>query len=158
MPSRKALEGVIRGFLGTYVSRNSDFDGSLLFGFVIDGLTVEEIDLIVPASASYASSPYCELSRLARHKFQDQLSKFGLPLSVVRNATLTIRKGEPSTDWGADVFFNVRVETDLGRVYEGGVHEFIFPNNPKHVAASPERWRSPLASVLSGVLDWLRLH
>ena len=158
MPSRKALKSVIRGFLGTYVSRNSDFDGSLLFGFVIDGLTVEEIDLIVPAPASPPRPPQRELSRLARHKFQDQLSKVGLPLSVVRNATLTIRKGEPSTVWGADVFFNVRVETDLGRVYEDGVHEFIYPNKPRHVAASPERRRSTLASVLSGVLDWLRLR
>ena len=33
MPSRKVLKSVIQGFLGTYVSRNSDFDGYLLFGF-----------------------------------------------------------------------------------------------------------------------------
>ena len=39
MPSRKMLKGVIRGFLGTYVSRYSEFDGRLLFGFVIEAST-----------------------------------------------------------------------------------------------------------------------
>ena len=158
MPSRKALKSVIRGFLGTYVSRNSDFDGSLLFGFVIDRLTVEEIDLTESAPAPPLNTPEYELSALARHKFQAQLSKVGLPLSVVRNATLTIRKGEPSTVWGADVFFNVRVETDLGRVYEDGVREFIYPNTPRLVADSPKRLPSPLAEVLKGVFGWLRLR
>jgi hypothetical protein len=134
--SRKMLKSVIRGFLGTYVSRYSEFDGDLLFGFVVDGLTCEEIDLMVPAPTSAASTPHCELSRLARHKFQEQLSKVGLPMSAVHSATLKISKGEPracrvnrpgeSPIGGFDVSFKVRVVTDLGRVYEDGVHECIF--------------------------------
>ena len=152
------LKSVIRGFLGTYVSRNSDLDGSLLFGFVIDHLTVAEIDLTESAPASPSTTPEYELIALARHKFQDQLLKVGLPLSVVRNATLTLRKCEPGSTWGSDVLFNVRVETDLGRVYEDGVREFIYPNTPRLVADSAKRLPSPLAEVLKGVLDWLRLR
>jgi hypothetical protein len=128
MPLRKALKGVIRGFLGTYVSRYSDFNGALLFGDVIDHLTVEEINLTESPPSMTAEHA---LTALARFKFQDQLSKVGLPLSVVRSATLTIRKCDPSATCGSDVLFTVRVETDLGRVYEDGVREFIYPNRPR---------------------------
>ena len=131
------------------MSRNSGFDGYLLFGFVIDDLNCEEIDLMVPAPASSASTPHCELSRLARHTFQEQLSKVGLPISVVRSATLKILKE------GYDVSFNVYVVSDLGRVYEDGVREGIWANG---VAVSPEQPRSSVASVWRGVLDWLRLR
>jgi len=156
------LKSVIRGFLGTYVSRYSDFDGYLLFGFVVDHLNCEEIDLLVPAPASSASSPHCELSRLARAKFQEQLSKVGLPISVVHSATLKILKGEPGVyrmgytyKEGFDVLFTVCVVSDLGRVYEDGVREGICANG---VAVSPEQPRSSAASVWRGVLDWLRLR
>jgi hypothetical protein len=176
MPSRKELKGVIRGFLGTYVSRYSDFNGALLFGDVVEHLTVEEIDLTesapTPPSATAENAliglsrlkfqegmtPENALTALARRKFQEQLSKVGLPPSVVRNATLTIRKCDLNSTCGSDVLFNVRVETDLGRVYEDGVREFIYPNKPRLAGGSPEQRRSSLASVLRGVFDWLRLR
>jgi hypothetical protein len=130
MPSRRMLKSVISGFLGTYVSRYSEFDGCLLFGFVIDSLSDVKIDLTASEPAPPVRSPHSELGRLARQKFQEQLSKVGLPTSVVRSATLRICKGEPRWShlgWGFDVSFNVRVETDLGRVYEDGVSEYIAP-------------------------------
>jgi len=172
MPSRKLLKNVIRGFLGTYVSRNSDFNGALLFGDVIDHLTVDEINLTESAptppsmTAEHAltalarfkfqdqMTPEHALTALARRTFQDQLSKVGLPLSVVRSATLTIRKCDPSATCGSDLLFTVRVETDLGRVYEDGVREFIYPNRPR----PPRQRRSSLASALRGAFDWLRLR
>ncbi len=132
MPSRKVLKSVVRGFLGTYVSRNSEFDGRLLFGFVIDSLSHAEIDLNASEPASPVKNPRGELSRLARQKFQEQLSKVGLPTSVVQSAVLTIRKGEPRVGGlgrAFDVSFNIRVETDLGRVYQAGVREFIEPHS-----------------------------
>ena len=175
MPSRKVLKGVIRGFLGTYVSRYSDFNGALLFGDVVEHLTVEEIDLTesapTPPSVTAENAliglarlkfqkgmtPENALTVLARRKFQEQLSKVGLPPSVVRNATLTIRKCDLNS-MCSDVLFNVRVETDRGRVYEAGVREFIYPNKPRLTGGSPERRGSSLASALSGVFDWLRLR
>jgi hypothetical protein len=130
MPSRKMLKSVIHGFLGTYVSRYSDFDGYLLFGFIVDSLSLLEIDLTESEPALAVRTPHGELSRLARQKFKEQLSKVGLPISVVRNATLRICKGEPRWSYfgrGFDVSFSIRVETDLGRVYEDGVREYIAP-------------------------------
>ena len=76
------LKSVIHGFLGTYVSRYSDFDGYLLFGFVVDSLGLVEIDLTESESASPVRTPHSELIRLARQKFKEQLSKVGLPTSV----------------------------------------------------------------------------
>ena len=169
MPSRKMLKGVIRGFLGTYVSRNSDYNGALLFGDVIDHLAVDEINLTESPPSMTAEhaliglarfkfqdqmTPEHALTALARFKFQDQLSKSGLPLSVVRSAILTIRKCDPSATCGSEVLFTVRVESDLGRVYEDGVREFIYPNRPR----PPRQRRSSLASALRGAFDWLRLR
>ena len=68
------LKGVIRGFLGTYVSRNSDYNGALLFGDVIDHLAVDEINLtesiLIPPSMTAEHA----LIGLARFKFQDQMT------------------------------------------------------------------------------------
>ena len=154
MPSRKLLKNVIRGFLGTYVSRNSDFNGALLFGDVIDHLTVDEINLTESAPTPPSMTAEHALTALARFKFHDQLFKVGLPLSVVQSATLTIRKCDPSATCGSDLLFTVRVETDRGRVYEDGVREFIYPNRPR----PPRQRRSSLASALRGAFDWLRLR
>ena len=172
MPSRKMLKSVIRGFLGTYVSRNSDYNGALLFGDVIDHLTVDEINLTesAPTPPSMAPehaliglarfkfqdqmTPEHALTALARFKFQDQLSKSGLPLSVVRSAILTIRKCDPSATCVSEVLFTVRVESDLGRVYEDGVREFIYPNKPRPPGSDVHR----LPSALRRAFDWLRLR
>ncbi len=172
MPSRKMLKGVIRGFLGTYVSRNSDYNGALLFGDVIDHLTVDEINLTESAPTPPSMTPEHALiglarfkfqdqmtpehalTALARFKFQDQLSKSGLPLSVVRSAILTIRKCDPSATCGSEVLFTVRVESDLGRVYEDGVREFIYPNKPRPPGSDVHR----LPSALRRAFDWLRLR
>ena len=37
MPTRNALKGVLAGFLGTYTSRNSDYRGYWLLGFLVAG-------------------------------------------------------------------------------------------------------------------------
>jgi len=62
MPSRKLLISVLRGFLGTYVSRYSDLDGYLVFGLAAGALDGLEVDLTtdVPLAASRSS---CSPSR-----------------------------------------------------------------------------------------------
>ncbi len=147
MPSRKLLKSVVRGFVGTYVSRYSDFDGYLLFGFVIDTIRDVTVDLTRPVRPQLAEDALDEWQRLAAFKFQEQLSKVGLPISVLQEATLSIRRttarrgavvlrGVPVMVDGFDVDFSVRAVTDLGRVYDTSVREFIAPQNPNLFARS----------------------
>jgi hypothetical protein len=149
MPSRKLMTSVLRGFLGTYVSRYSDLDGYLLFGLAADSLGELEVDLTAePPPAS--SDPVSEVVRLAICRFQEQLSKVGLTPSVVSGATLNIRRGSArqapvylaSGDLavsGNDYLFVARVETDLGRVYQDQRQAFIASHDPELFLRSTRR-------------------
>ncbi|PKQ38164.1 MAG: hypothetical protein CVT59_02755 [Actinobacteria bacterium HGW-Actinobacteria-1] len=141
MPSRKLLKSVVRGFVGTYVSRYSDFDGYLLFGFGVDSMRDLTVDLTRPVRLQPAEDALDEWQRLATFKFQEQLSKVGLPISVLQEATLRIcrttarrgavvLRGVPVMVDGFDVDFSARAVTDLGRVYEASAREFIAPQDP----------------------------
>ena len=141
------MTGVLRGFLGTYVSRYSDFDGYLLFGFVADSLAEREIDLTGDDTASYAEDPARELASLARRKFKEQLSKVGLPDSIVRSAVLVIRRGPERTGGvllttgatvlsGFDLTFAASAVTDLGGTYSEVKCVFIAPQDPALFARS----------------------
>jgi hypothetical protein len=44
--TRRVLNSVLRGFLGSYSSRYSDFDGFWLFGFLVSDLALMEVDLL----------------------------------------------------------------------------------------------------------------
>jgi hypothetical protein len=148
MPSRKLITSVLRGFLGTYVSRYSEFNGYLLFGFVVDSLDGLEVDLTALAGSVPSHEPIDEVRRLACRKFREQLSKVGLPLSVVRTAMVTIRKGAVRQTplalvfhgltmvSGFEMHFVARVVTDLGRVYEVEVCEVIAPQDPVRFSQS----------------------
>ncbi len=91
MATRRVIKAVLGNFLGTYVSRHSDFDGYWLFGFIVadlgdlnvDLLQQEVIDLQSPISVAISS---------AVAKFNDQRRKAGLAASNLRNASLTIQR------------------------------------------------------------------
>jgi len=78
MPTRNALRGVLAGFLGTFTSRYSDFDGYWLLGFLVKEREIV-IDLL--ADPSDDSSPVSAARHLAAVKFGEQLQKSGLPRS-----------------------------------------------------------------------------
>ena len=146
MPSRKVLKNVLRGFLGTYVSRYSDLDGHLVFGLAVEALDGLEVDLLADASAP-SMDPVKEIRRLAMARFAEQLAKVGLPRSVLRNARLSVVRtaASPSGTPGArgqPYTFTVRVETDFGRSYRADCSVFIAPNDPNVFSRS--RRRGPL--------------
>ena len=90
MASRRVIKGVLGNFLGTYVSRYSDYDGYLLFGFLVGELGELRINLL-GQSVSDPDSPrgVAVLSAVAR--FEDQRRKGGLAASRIREASLTMQ-------------------------------------------------------------------
>jgi hypothetical protein len=137
MPARKLMTSVLRGFLGTYLSRYSDLDGYLVFGLATDCLGGLEVDLTSePPGPSF--DPEGELRRLAIRRFNEQLAKVHLPVSVVHDARLTCRRGSAVQIRlqvipgdvpveGHDYVFCAQATTDLGRTYREERHVFIAP-------------------------------
>jgi hypothetical protein len=91
IPRRRNLKGVLAGFLGTYTSRYSDYQGFWLFGFIVGLPNPLEIDLL--GVQENALSPEDMAGDLARVKFREQLRKHGFELSAVRRTRLVIEHG-----------------------------------------------------------------
>jgi hypothetical protein len=76
IPRRRNLKGVLAGFLGTYTSRYSDYQGFWLFGFIVGLPNPLEIDLL--GVQENALSPEDMAGDLARVKFREQLRSTAL--------------------------------------------------------------------------------
>ncbi len=96
MPSTRVLQGVVHNALETYLSRYSSYDGYWLFGFLVSHLDHLEFDLLAPQGPR--GTPVEAAQFLAVQAFRDQLAKAGLGIDRVRNAALTLQRGQ-----GADV-------------------------------------------------------
>jgi hypothetical protein len=91
VPLRKRLSGVLRSFLGTFVSRNTDAEGYWLFGQVVSELVDVEIDLAPsdPGTVAAAGVSGLDLLRVAaRRRFEEQLAKARLASSRFSSACL----------------------------------------------------------------------
>jgi len=136
MATRKVIKGVLGNFLGTYISRYSEYDGYWLFGFLVRDLEELQIDLLTPPVSKPDSQPGVDVQS-AGAKFADQLRKAGLARPQVQQACLTMRKlagsvrgsvnGHPCD--GYNVAFSVAVVTDGGRRYEREQVVFVAPHN-----------------------------
>jgi hypothetical protein len=138
MPTRRVIQSVLRNFLETLISRNSDWRGYWVFGFVINDLDRIDCDPLLPADRSPAETPIEYVRSLATIKFQDQLSKAGLNPIRIREATLLIERlpGNvevqfyPFTTPGYRLRFRVSALTDLGKAYECEHIVAVAPHNP----------------------------
>jgi len=137
MATRRALTSVLSTFLGTYVSRYSDYDGYWLFGFLVDGTEELRIDLL-DETAFAVDSPAGLARRSATTKFAEQCKKAGIVRSQLNEATLTITRlpgktrgpvnGRP-TD-GYQLQFVAVAVTDLGRRFARDRTVFVAPHDP----------------------------
>lgn len=93
MPSSRVLRGVMGNVLGSYLSRNSTFDGYWLFGFLVPELEELEVDLLAPVASG--DSPTAQAAKLAQSVFREQLAKAGYPLADITRAMLGLSKNEP---------------------------------------------------------------
>jgi len=137
MPSRRALNGVLAGFLGTYVSRYSEFDGYWLFGFLVMELDTVEFDLL-EMGEDRAESPLASARNLAAQKFAEQLAKSGLDRSRVREARLVIDRAPddgsvPGQHFrgGFNLSFRAAAIADNERRFRRETKVFVAPHDPR---------------------------
>jgi hypothetical protein len=138
MATRRVIKGVLGNFLGTYVSRYSDYDGYLLFGFLVSDLGELRINLL-GESVSEPDTPMGRAVLSAVAKFDDQRQKAGLAPSRVRDAWLMIRRlpglARGSVNGhscaGFNVSFLAAARMDDGKRYERDRVVFVAPHDPK---------------------------
>jgi len=139
MATQRVIKSVLGNFLGTYVSRYSDFDGYWLFGFLIGDCGDLKVDLLQHQSVTDPPTPIALAMSSAVSKFDDQLRKAGLQHSQVRNAWLTIRQ-MPETESGSinghlcagfKMKFLAEAVMSDGRHYEKERVVLVAPHDPK---------------------------
>ena len=91
MARRRQLNGVLHGFLGTITSRYSEFNGYWLFGFLVGRIRPLKIDLMGTTIPRHSRAPVRWTISIARRMFEDQVTKAGLTLAEIREASLTVR-------------------------------------------------------------------
>jgi hypothetical protein len=137
MTTRRVIKGVLEGFLGTYVSRYSEYDGYWLFGFLVLDLQHLRVDLLSSQACSVSDTPEAVAMALARAKFRDQVAKVGLSLKSICTAELEITR-LPRTQGGLengqvrdgyDVLFKAIATMDNDRVYERQKTVFVSPHD-----------------------------
>ena len=137
MTTRRAFKGALCGFLGTYTSRYSDYDGWWIFGLLVADLTSMSIDLLAPVSPGVVPQPSEAARRLAVVKFQEQVAKARLSPALLREARLDITRGMESRSCfvnghareGSALHFRATVTTDQGRTYECTCVVFVAPHS-----------------------------
>lgn len=138
MVTRRVIQGVLGNFLGTYMSRYTDFKGYWLFGFLIGDLEGIGIDLLASTFAETVT-PLDKAAHWARAKFEDQMRKAGLIEAQVREAWLVLRRLPGSVGGsinnhlceGYKMSFTVGAVMDNGRRYEREQSVFVAPHNAK---------------------------
>jgi hypothetical protein len=135
MAARRVIKSVLWNFLGTYVSRYSDYGGFWLFGFLTD---IDELRFnVLGPTASDPDSPMGVATQLATEKFKQQCEKAGIAPSQICESWLAISKlpgavrgpvnGRPSD--GYNIKFTAEAVTDLGRRYKKERTVFVAPHN-----------------------------
>ena len=137
LTTRRVMRSVLRGFLGTYSSRYSDYRGYWLHGQLPSEALECTIDLL--GCAPVRDGPTEAAQRIAVRRFAEQLHKSGLTFDVVREATLQIartvevikgRQGDSVAD-GHMVRFSARSVMDNGRVYQDECTVVVAPHDPE---------------------------
>ena len=139
MAIRNALSGVLTNFLGTYVSRNSDYNGYWIFGNLVPNSTTVSIDLLGHATDGALSAISVARNR-AVVQFNGQLTKAGLSPTEISAASLAIHHSlEPVTGTvngyrciGYQVTFAAAATMVSGKQYQSSRLVFIAPHNPQN--------------------------
>jgi hypothetical protein len=91
----KQIKGVLHNLLNSYASRNSDYNGYWLFGFLVAELSETKINLLSPREGPN-DDPLIFSETLAALKFRQMIGEGGAILNV-KEASLTIKKLSGST-------------------------------------------------------------
>jgi hypothetical protein len=138
MPSRRVIKGALHNFLGTFTSRNSDFDGYWVCGLLAREAGPLRFDLVGDGSGNPDTSSVIFAHRLAAQQFGEEIAKTGLRREWIREAYLDISKSASMRNSFAgdylracfEVQFHAHVVTDLGRGYGRVVSLLVAPHDP----------------------------
>ena len=139
MSRRNVIKAVLVGFLGTWTSRYSEYDGYWIFGFLVPDLVDWEIELLQePPMDGPNMGPRAFAIHRAVTAFGDQIRKVGLPISSVKQASIrvtTVEIGRPG--WvngvavtGNVVRFDAAAVSNTGRSYSHTVSRFVCEHDP----------------------------
>jgi hypothetical protein len=137
MAKRKVIKSVLRGFLGTYMSRYSDYHGYWLFGFLVSEQGQMDFDLLGRGDRD-ARTPLAFAEQLAATKFEDQARKASLDPSQIQEARLRISRSPDAADGlvnghtvaGFNFAFKAFSVMDDGRRYECEQVVFVARHDP----------------------------
>lgn len=141
------MKSVLAGFLGTYTSRNCDFEGYWLLGRVPLEAWPPVIDLLEEPAPG--PSLVDAARRLAVTRFQEQLQKVGLGVDGLTEAMLHVRQGSRVVSGfrgevaceGRMFGFAARVTRVDGRMVEYEQTVFVAPHDStKERRRVPEMW------------------
>lgn len=136
MPKARALRGVLSGFLGAFSSRNAEFQGYWIFGFLVEQRSPIQFDLQVIAPDS-SIDPVDAARHRAALVFRDQLQKHGFQTTDVASARLIMTRLHPvveGTVWGPRAGYRMRLQAVVikwpGTRFEREVSLFAAPHDP----------------------------
>lgn len=135
---RKTIEGVMRNFLATFTSRNTDYEGYSPFGMLVPDLGEMEIDLLSPHPSIGSSSPVEAVVQIAADKFQEQCEKAGLSALALSEARLLLRKDPNPTTLLVnethrvchEISFALHVSSGFGKTNHLATSLWIAPHDP----------------------------
>ncbi|HSI62782.1 MAG TPA: hypothetical protein VLE43_06675, partial [Candidatus Saccharimonadia bacterium] len=139
MPRRRLINGVLRGFLGTFTSRYSDYEGYWLFGFLVDAPGVIVVDLLSADDDLAPSTPVASTRAIAIRKFRDQVEKSRIPAHWIASACLELHipKQLVAASSGSarkptiELKVATRIKSDLGRIYMREAYLEASPHDPR---------------------------
>jgi hypothetical protein len=127
-----------RGFLGTIISRYSNYDGYWIYGFLIKQHESIEINLLDSIDNYPGRNPLKYFTRISINKFHTQVIKNQINEKDIQEAKLTVRNTN-ITSWGfvnreRSIGFDVVVEIVIvksnGRKIVEKKNIFVAPHNP----------------------------
>ena len=133
------MGSVLHGFLGTFVSRYSDFRGYWLLGQLEPLLEGWEVDLLDPTSGRAASRADSYARHWGSQRLWQQVSKHGLPRSAVRAASVRVSSvGPMREEWtgertrrGRDFVFEATATADTGKEFSARRSVFVAPHDAR---------------------------
>jgi hypothetical protein len=96
------LKGALNGFLDTYVSRYSAYDGYWLFGFLVPELTTARMELLMPPADPRPH--FRRAIELASEKFREHAAKRKIDVGMLDAAVLRLSKKEAVVLNGRDAW------------------------------------------------------
>jgi hypothetical protein len=138
MKVRRHIPAVLHNFLESFASRNSDYRGYWLFGFLVSDILPVTIDLLHWEQRNSSSGALASAGREATKKFREQAKKAGIPLEFITSVALTITKvSHPKSGEvngyivsGYDVSVAVEATTDQSKTYWSEKLIFVAPHDP----------------------------